>query len=84
MEAFEGYWRKVLHVKRLVFKSVPEATTQLAMLKQGEVDVSYLLDVPLAEEVTRDSTLKVAFSGGIGTFFYPWSAPLEDVRLKKG
>jgi ABC-type transport system substrate-binding protein len=84
MEAFEGYWRKVLHVKRLVFKSVPEATTRLAMLKQGELDVAYLPDAPLAEEVTRDPTLKVAFSGGIGTFFYPWSAPLEDVRLKKG
>lgn len=33
MEAFEGYWRKVLHVKRLVFESVPEAMTRLAMLK---------------------------------------------------
>src|SRR5262245_16090314 len=30
MEAFEGYWRKVPSVKRLVFKSVPEATTRLA------------------------------------------------------
>jgi ABC-type transport system substrate-binding protein len=67
-----------------VFKSVPEATTRLAMLKQGEVDVAYLLDVPLAEEVKRDPTLKMACSGDIGTFFYPWSAPLEDVRLKKG
>jgi len=75
MEAFEGYWRKVLHVKRLVFKSVQEATPRLVMLKQGEVDVAYLLDAPLAEEVKRDPTLKVAFSGGIGIFFYPWSAP---------
>jgi hypothetical protein len=41
------------------------------MLRQGEADVAYLLDVPLAEEVKRDPTLKVAFSGGIGTFFYP-------------
>jgi ABC-type transport system substrate-binding protein len=68
-----------MHVKRLVFKSVPEAVTRLAMLRQGEADVAYLLDVPLAEEVKRDPTLKVACSGGIGTFFYPWSAPLEDV-----
>ena len=27
MEAYEGYWRKVPAVKRLVYKSVPEATT---------------------------------------------------------
>src|SRR5215510_10417079 len=28
MDAFEGYWRKTPSVKRLVFKSVPEATTR--------------------------------------------------------
>jgi len=33
MEAYEGYWRKVPTVKRIVYKSVPEATTRLAMLK---------------------------------------------------
>ena len=38
MEAVESYWRKVPHVKRLIFKSVPETTTRLAMLKKGEVD----------------------------------------------
>ena len=69
MEAYEDYWRKVPHVKRLVFKSVPEATTRLAMLKNGEVDIAYLLDAPLAEEVKRDPKLKLAFSGGIGIFF---------------
>ncbi len=36
MEAFEGHWRKVPSVKRLVYKSVPEATTRMAMLKRGE------------------------------------------------
>src|SRR2546425_5401332 len=69
MEAFEDYWRKVPHVKRLVYKSVPEATTRLAMLKKGEVDLAYLLDAPQAQELRRDPTLTLAFSGGIGTFF---------------
>jgi ABC-type transport system substrate-binding protein len=49
MEANESYWRKVPSVKRLVFKSVPDSTTRLAML------------------INR----------------YPWSAPLEEVRLKR-
>ena len=65
MEANEGYWRKVPSVKRLVFKSVPEATTRVAMLKRGEVDVAYLLEGPQAHEVKRDPELKLAFSGGI-------------------
>src|SRR5215475_10974414 len=57
MEAFEGYWRKVPSVKRLVFKSVPEPTTRAAMLKRREVDVAYLLDAPQALELQRDPTL---------------------------
>src|SRR5438128_2908656 len=69
MEANESYWRKTPSVKRLVFKSVPEATTRLAMLKRGEVDIAYLLDVPQAQEVKRDPNLKLAFSGGIAVFF---------------
>ena len=64
MEAIEHYWRKVPHVKRLVFKSVPEGTTRLAMLKKGEVDVAYDLDVPGAEEVKRDPKLQVSLFRG--------------------
>jgi peptide/nickel transport system substrate-binding protein len=88
MEAFEGYWRKKPSVKRLVYKSVPEATTRMAMLRRGEVDIAYLLDGPMAEEVKRDPTLKLAFSGGIGTyyldFFDMWDAksPWADRRVR--
>jgi peptide/nickel transport system substrate-binding protein len=80
MEAFEGYWRKMPSVKRLVFKSVPEATTRLAMLKRGEVDVAYLLDAPMAADVKRDPNLKVAFSGAIGTF--DPKSPWADRRVR--
>ena len=88
MEAFEGYWRKVPSVKRLVFKSVPEATTRLAMLKRGEVDIAYLLDVPQAQEVKRDPTLKLAFSGGIAVWFLDFldqwdpKSPWADKRVR--
>jgi peptide/nickel transport system substrate-binding protein len=89
MEAFEGYWRKVPSVKRIVFKSVPEATTRLAMLKRGEVDIAYLLDAPQAEEVKRDPTLRLAFSGGIGIFFLDFleqwdpKSPWHDRRVRQ-
>jgi len=88
MEAFEGYWRKVPSVKRLVFKSVPEATTRAAMLKRGEVDIAYLLDVPQAQEVKRDPTLRLAFSGGIAIFFLDFldqwdpKSPWADQRVR--
>jgi peptide/nickel transport system substrate-binding protein len=88
MEANENYWRKMPSVKRLVFKSIPEATTRLAMLKRGEVDVAYLLDAPQALELQRDPNFKVAFSGGIGTFFLDFfdqwdpKSPWADRRVR--
>jgi peptide/nickel transport system substrate-binding protein len=57
LEAFDQYWRKVPSVKRLVFKSIPDESTRLAMLKRGEADVIYLLQGELAEEVRRTSGL---------------------------
>jgi peptide/nickel transport system substrate-binding protein len=66
MEAVEGYWRKVPHVKRLVLKSIVDPSTRMAMLKKGEVDIAYDLDAAHAEEVKRDPKLRLAFSGGIG------------------
>ena len=35
VEAYDGYWRKTPAVKRLVFKSVPDESTRLAMLKRA-------------------------------------------------
>jgi peptide/nickel transport system substrate-binding protein len=88
MEAFEGYWRKTPAVKRLVFKSVPEPTTRAAMLKNGEVDVAYMLDTPTAQELKRDPAFRLGFSGAIGVhyldFFDQWDAksPWHDRRVR--
>jgi peptide/nickel transport system substrate-binding protein len=89
MEANENYWRKVPAVKRIVFQSVPEATTRLAMLTRGEVDVAYLLDESLARSIQNDPKMKLAFSGGIGTFYLDFldmwddKSPWRDPRVRK-
>jgi peptide/nickel transport system substrate-binding protein len=89
MEAFEGYWRKVPSVKRIVFKSIPEATTRLAALTNGEVDVAYLLEGELAKTIQNDPKMKLAFSGGIGTFYLDFfdmwdpKSPWHDQRVRK-
>ena len=88
MEANESYWRKVPSVKRLVYKVVPESNTRVAMLKRGEVDVAYLLEVPQAQELKRDSNIKLAFSGGIAIFFLDFldqwdpKSPWADQRVR--
>jgi peptide/nickel transport system substrate-binding protein len=53
MEAFEGYWRKVPSVKRLVFKVIADEATRLAALRRGEIDVVYSIRGELAEELQR-------------------------------
>jgi peptide/nickel transport system substrate-binding protein len=64
LEAYEKYWRKPPAVKRLVMKVVPEEPTRLAMLKNGEADIAYLMTGPIAEEIKRTPSLRLVASGG--------------------
>jgi peptide/nickel transport system substrate-binding protein len=88
LEAFEGYWRHVPYVKRLLMKSVPEGTTRLAMLKNGEADMAYALDGPEAEEVKGDPklTLEATRHASINwiEFADQWDpkSPWHDKRLR--
>ncbi|HET8576920.1 MAG TPA: ABC transporter substrate-binding protein, partial [Methylomirabilota bacterium] len=58
-EANDRYWRKAPAVKRMVWKTVTEDTTRLAMLKRGEADVAYSIRGALAEEVQRSPGLSL-------------------------
>src|SRR5882762_9757990 len=79
LEANEHYWRKTPSVKRLVFKSVPEEVTRLAMLKRGEVDIAYSIRGALAEELRRTPGLNLAPNYPPVTFWlvFPeqWTVP---------
>jgi peptide/nickel transport system substrate-binding protein len=88
MEAFEGYWRKVPSVKRLVFRSLPDESTRAAALKAGDVDIVYLLSGPTAEEVKRTSGLRLAAAKPPGVVFLDlpdqWDpkSPWHDRRVR--
>jgi peptide/nickel transport system substrate-binding protein len=88
MEAFEGYWRKVPSVKRMVFRSMADETTRAAALKAGDVDIVYLLSGPLAEEVKRTPGLKLAAALPPGVVFLDlpeqWDpkSPWHDRRVR--
>jgi peptide/nickel transport system substrate-binding protein len=73
LEAYTGYWRKTPHVKRLVMKSVPETTTRVAMLKNGEADIANALDGEDAENC-RPSTPRCSGS----------SSPTSGTRSRPG
>jgi peptide/nickel transport system substrate-binding protein len=59
LEAYEGHWRQVPSVKRVIMKGVPEGSTRLAMLKRQEADIAFALEGLLAEEVKRDPNLRL-------------------------
>ena len=89
LEAFDGYWRKTPSVKRLVFKSVLEEETRLAMLKRGEADIAYSMRGPLAEELRRTPGLTLMPTYPSGTFWlvFPeqWTdpkSPWADRRVR--
>jgi len=88
LEANEQYWRKVPSVKRLVFRSVPDDTTRLAMLKRGEADIAYSLRGALAEEVKRTPGLSLKASSPTFTewvvFTEQWDpkSPWHDQRVR--
>lgn len=88
LEAFEGYWRKVPSVKRLVFRSIPDETTRAAALKKGEVDVAYFLTGSIAEDIKRTPNLKLSGTRTNAVFFLEFTeqwdpaSPWHDRRVR--
>ncbi len=89
LEAFEGYWRKVPSVKRLVFKVIPDEATRLAALRRGEVDFAYSIRGELAEEIKRlpGITLKPVVVIGVFSIYFADQfdpkSPFHDVRVRQ-
>ena len=88
MEAFDGYWRKAPSVKRLVMRSMPEETTRAAALRNGEVDIVYLLTGPTAEAIQKMAGFKVVAPLLSGAFWLElpdqWDpkSPWHDRRVR--
>ena len=90
LEAYEGYWRKMPSIRRLVLRSLPEETTRAAALKTGEVDIAYLLSGPVAEDIQRTPGFKLVApkeSPAVFWFDLPdqWDpkSPWHDQRVRQ-
>ncbi len=88
-EAFEEYWRKVPHIKRIEFIIVSEPATRLAMVRRGEADIATLMQGVFYEDVKKDPKLRllhplspVTWLVYIGTQWDPKS-PWADARVRK-
>jgi peptide/nickel transport system substrate-binding protein len=84
----QGYWRRVPTVKRFVMKSVPEGTTRVAMLKNGEADIAFALDGEDALNVKRDSRLQLVPSKHASIYWIEFAdqwdskSPWHDKRVR--
>ena len=89
LEAYEGYWRKVPSIKRLVLKVIPEEATRLAALKRGEVDIAYSIRGELAGEIRQTPGLSLQPTVIQSPFwlYFPeqWDpkSPWQDVRVRQ-
>ena len=88
LEAYPGYWRKEPSVKRLVLRVVPDESTRLAMLKNGEVDIAYSIRGALAEELRRTPGLTLKATYLQGTYWvlfadqWDTKSPWADRRVR--
>ncbi len=89
LEAFDGYWRKKPAVKRLVMKMIPDETTRLAALKQGEIDIAYSIRGELAEELAKTTglSLKPVVLQGPNWLYFPeqWDpkSPWSNLKVRQ-
>ena len=58
-EAFEEYWRKSPSVKTMIMRGIPEASTRLAGLQTGELDVANQMPGDLLETIRKDPKLRL-------------------------
>jgi peptide/nickel transport system substrate-binding protein len=88
-EAFEGYWRKVPHVKRVELQTVPEPATRLAMVRRGEADIATLMQGVFYEDARKDPKLQLlAPLSPVRWIVYmttQWDpkSPWSDLRVRK-
>jgi peptide/nickel transport system substrate-binding protein len=88
LEAFDGYWRKVPTVKRLVLRVIPDPATRLVALKRGEIDIAFSMSSEVADELKRlpGVALKAVYPS-VHWVYFPdqWDpkSPWHDRRVRQ-
>lgn len=88
LERFDDYWGPLPEIERLVYRPIPEASTRLAELQAGRVDIITSLTYDAAALLEADSALRVEASSGRRTVFLMMdllngAEPVQDVRVRQ-
>ncbi len=85
---FPGYWGGWggRHVKRIIFKITPEASTQRLMLEQQDADVLTLVAPDIIDALAKESGIKVLSFPTMRIFYIAMHCqrePLKDVKIRQ-
>ena len=88
LEANDDYWGGRPSVDRLVYRPIPEASTRLAELQAGTVDIIVQLNYDAIPLVEADPNLRAEANTGRRTVFmhmdlFVGIEPLHDVRVRQ-
>jgi peptide/nickel transport system substrate-binding protein len=89
-ERFADYWGDKAAIDRLVFQLVPDASTRIAMLRSGDVDVALPVASPYLGQLANDSGIKLFIQKQVQLVetvaldpWWPENAPLKDPRVRQ-
>ena len=85
LKAFADYWGGKPSAKKLVFRHIPDASTRIAALRSGAVDIIDSVPVHMVSSLSRDPRLKVLTTSGLrpmGLAILSTREPLNDLRVR--
>lgn len=82
----EQYWGKVPEIDKVIYKGIPEATTRMMMLKNGELEMARLLPADQVVELKSNPDIQV-HTGAIlrnrTIVLNTLKEPFDDIRVRK-
>jgi len=70
LERFDGYWdRANIHIDRITYRPIPDATVRLANLRAGALDIMERVSPSDVAEIRRDQRVRVVQAPSLATFY---------------
>jgi peptide/nickel transport system substrate-binding protein len=83
----ENYWKEGLpKLDKVTFRIIPEATTRLAELQTGAVDIMKKVEISQAQTVEKEANVELMTVGTPTVYairFNVTKAPVDDVRVRE-
>jgi peptide/nickel transport system substrate-binding protein len=80
MERNDGYWRRKVAMKRVVFRHVPEGGAQRLLLEQGDVDFATDIDPADFKALERNPSVRIDSAPSLGIRYMMFN--MNDPRFR--